>query len=1133
MTDDSIAPSPPPSDSTDAVQVAVRVRPLNAREKAAHLNPTLPSWQLSPSSITQCVNQKPVLANCFSFDHVFQPGIHNATVFNAIAKPVVASAIEGINGVIFAYGQTAAGKTYTMLGTPGDAGITPRSISHVFELIAQCTQRQFLLRASYIEIYNEVIRDLLVPSNDNLRIHEDMINKRVFVDAREEVVTAADDIMRIIAAGEEVRAVGETNMNDRSSRSHTIFTLKIESREITSADAEEDALSVQNEGVAIRASTLSLVDLAGSERASFTKAQGMRLVEGGHINKSLLTLGTVINKLSSGESRNISHIPYRDSKLTRLLQPALGGNARTAIICAITPSTLHMDETLSTLKFASRAKKVTNHAQTNEFLDDRAKLRRAEKKIASLQLEVQKLKSMVGVAANQSQPLLPAQVDHSERIRANEQKFDKLLAHLMQNALLPPEKAVETRRLSDMEMPASLRSALDLQVPYKSSSVCTAGEDGEHEQRLTEMRLKVMQAEGDRKRALLEIEFERRAMNDELGALVSASEQATRDRLVAERECDEALNALARSQAASLVDEIVTDAMNTSSLTHDLRDANRKLSVMGAIKKQNNELKAEVVTLQKELSEMRKREKRGVGPVMKEVRQEHSKRVEAETKLKGTRKQLQACKTEKACAIRDKNELERRMKTLTMENERHRNHTEKAQSRIEKAVSEAKKELQTALDEKEKGLSQALTDLSIVTDRRNVLEKQVTVLMETNAKLSSDLGARTDEKECAEERVVQLEDGIKGLQQRMQDMEAYSSDLTEQLGKVHLDLEEKKSELEDALRSRSETEKSELLAAKRAFAELEVRFLQGEKEVCSLKDSVKEGEADKVGLQDKLTVLVKEMAEYVATAENLRGKLKQCEEARDTADAEVASVRKEMGYEIEELQTCLQRCEEEKRMRGHGLEDNVKLRERIGELEVQIEDERSKWRELLEENEELRRKIGRLFLETETRMRELSEMASKLRSRDDKIFELEEEMGELSRGEGLIARLRSRISSKDMEIEDLRVQLRVGNEVLRERNLDGIYTDAEEFLKLKSSNKTLARDNAELQKKVDIMEKEKVELIQETYKLRKRIKLHDGERIESAIKRKIIEREHFHEECRRKKALREVDINSSVVNDSA
>ncbi|CAN8063931.1 unnamed protein product [Agarophyton chilense] len=380
----------------DKVQVAVRIRPLLKRELCTSTVAQSTNWSFSPTSIAQCIDNKPVPFHSFSFDHIFLPNATNEFVFETVARPVVASAVDGINGVIFAYGQTAAGKTHTMLGNQADPGVTLRSISDVFERISKLPSRKFLLRASYLEIYNEFIRDLLVPSNDNLKIREDVVNNTVHVNSHRKIVTSIDDVMKIVLAGEAIRSIGATNMNEKASRSHTIITITIESRDIDQLNTS----SIQSSGVAIRISTLSLVDLAGSERASLTRAQGKRLTEGGYINKSLLTLGNVIKKLSSCDSP--AHVPYRDSKLTRLLQPALGGNARTAIICAVTTAAIHTEETLSTLKFASRAKKVTNSAETNEFLDDRAKLKRAEAQIKSLKKEMKRLRSSLDTISAQS-----------------------------------------------------------------------------------------------------------------------------------------------------------------------------------------------------------------------------------------------------------------------------------------------------------------------------------------------------------------------------------------------------------------------------------------------------------------------------------------------------------------------------------------------------------------------------------------------------------------------------------------------------------------------------------------------------------------------------------------------------------
>ncbi|PXF49781.1 Kinesin-like protein KIN-7I [Gracilariopsis chorda] len=1194
MSDGDLRPPSPSSERDDTVRVAVRVRPINAREQAVALNPSAPSWQISTSAITQCVNNKPVHANRFSFDHIFQPGVSNHNVFDSIAKQVVTSAVDGINGVIFAYGQTAAGKTYTMLGTDSDPGVTRRSISHVFSLIASLSKRQFLLRASYIEIYNELIRDLLAPSNDNLRIHEDAINKRVFVDAREEVVTAVDDVMQIISKGETVRAVGETNMNDRSSRSHTIFTLKIESREMTCTDAEQDALNIQNDGLAIRASTLSLVDLAGSERASFTKAQGMRLVEGGHINKSLLTLGTVINKLSSGESRTSLHIPYRDSKLTRLLQPALGGNARTAIICAVTPASLHMDETLSTLKFASRAKKVTNHAQTNEFLDDRAKLRRAEKQIALMKNEMQKLQKLrsghvlnVDIAKVQREHAS----DLNSRVQAFEHKFEQIMLQLAQTDK-PVLRGSGMKHLrADIAAPISLVRALDLQLPPEHLSTAPGHADSETDTQMTQLRHKVLEAERDKKQAMVEIEYERRAMADEVQILIASSEQATKERLAAEKECDDALSTLARSQAASLVDEIVTQAMNTSTLTRQVKEGERKLSIMSAVTKENAQLKKERQSLQKEISEFRKREKRGIGPVMKEARQEYTKRVDVENKLKSVRKQLQKLKTERASMNKERSDMERKMKALTSENERHRSHTEKAQSRIERVVSEAKKEFQANLAEKEEELLSTKNDLATTKQREELLEKQVTVLMETNAKMSLDLGANANEREQLQEEKVQLQEELKDSQRQLQSSESQSTSLTEQLCKAHLEMEEKKAELEEALRARSETERTELAASQQAFTELEIRFIQGEKVIAELRDRIQADNDEMGALQDAIASLQSAESKHMQEIRHLKEALTTAEENQTNLKTEKEMIRKELASDIERLQISMKNAEEVQLSAVHGVqhvsggsdnnmdlsndpqtppktirnpeaehlmseipdsslpsgvrieledlrEENEKLYKRIDELmvnsdeaadlRVQVNKLTSAVGRLEEENDDLRKRIYRSLTESETRTKELLRLTNVMRVRDDTIHDLNGKLDELVRGEGIVASLRNRIAARDVQIEHLKRQVQVQNEALSENGVLEKYKDTQTLMKMEEANYTLRVDIERLQEKVRILEKERASMIAETFKLRKRIKSRDGERLEAAIKRKRIQSEEFLEETRRRKVLREVQANSTT-----
>ncbi|KXS18834.1 kinesin-domain-containing protein [Gonapodya prolifera JEL478] len=295
-------------------------------------------------------------------------------------------------GTIFAYGQTSSGKTYTMQGSHTQPGIIPLAIRDVFQHIVDVSHQLakpnlFLLRVSYLEIYNEQIKDLFNPKNDNLKIHENP-NRDIYVgDLTENIVCTPEAVSEWMLKGEGAnRHVGETNMNERSSRSHTIFRMVRWEQQFDSRTSFSGAYKV---------SCLNLVDLAGSERVGHTGAEGIRLKEGGHINKSLLALGTVIGKLSDAAGTDRMHIPYRDSKLTRILQPSLGGNARTCIICTVNPTALYVEETLSTLKFATRAKTIRNRPEVNEDVSEQALLRKYRKEINALKSQLDEVRNFV------------------------------------------------------------------------------------------------------------------------------------------------------------------------------------------------------------------------------------------------------------------------------------------------------------------------------------------------------------------------------------------------------------------------------------------------------------------------------------------------------------------------------------------------------------------------------------------------------------------------------------------------------------------------------------------------------------------------------------------------------------------
>ncbi|KAH1090436.1 hypothetical protein J1N35_017693 [Gossypium stocksii] len=273
--------------------------------------------------------------------------------------------------------MTSSGKTHTMHGDQRSPGIIPLAVKDAFSIIQETPNREFLLRVSYLEIYNEVVNDLLNPAGQNLRIREDA--QGTFVEGiKEEVVLSPAHALSLIAAGEEHRHVGSTNFNLLSSRSHTIFTLTIES----------SPCGENSEGEAVNLSQLNLIDLAGSE-SSKVETTGIRRKEGSYINKSLLTLGTVISKLTDGRA---THIPYRDSKLTRLLQSSLSGHGRVSLICTVTPSSSNSEETHNTLKFAHRAKHIEIQAEQNKIIDEKSLIKKYQNEIRALKEELEQLK---------------------------------------------------------------------------------------------------------------------------------------------------------------------------------------------------------------------------------------------------------------------------------------------------------------------------------------------------------------------------------------------------------------------------------------------------------------------------------------------------------------------------------------------------------------------------------------------------------------------------------------------------------------------------------------------------------------------------------------------------------------------
>uniref|UniRef100_A0A673GIN6 Kinesin-like protein KIF13B n=1 Tax=Sinocyclocheilus rhinocerous TaxID=307959 RepID=A0A673GIN6_9TELE len=383
------------------VKVAVRVRPMNRRER-----------DLKTKCVVDMEGNQTILYPVFAYDYCFwsmdeaeaAKFAGQDVVFQCLGESLLDSAFQGYNACIFAYGQTGSGKSYTMMGAAEQPGLIPRLCSSLFQRSVQ-EQREgesFTVEVSYMEIYNEKVRDLLDPkgSRQALRVREHKV-LGPYVDGLSRLaVTSYKDIESLMSEGNKSRTVAATNMNEESSRSHAVFNIILTHtlRDLKTGTSGE------------KVSKLSLVDLAGSERADKTGAGGERLKEGSNINRSLTTLGLVISALAEqGAGKNKSKfVPYRDSVLTWLLKDSLGGNSRTAMVATVSPAADNYDETLSTLRYADRAKSIVNHAVINE--DPNARI------IRELREEVEKLRSQLTEAESMKAPELKERLEESEKL---------------------------------------------------------------------------------------------------------------------------------------------------------------------------------------------------------------------------------------------------------------------------------------------------------------------------------------------------------------------------------------------------------------------------------------------------------------------------------------------------------------------------------------------------------------------------------------------------------------------------------------------------------------------------------------------------------------------------------------------
>ncbi|XP_036703145.1 kinesin-like protein KIF3A isoform X3 [Balaenoptera musculus] len=441
-------------ESCDTVKVVVRCRPLNDREKSMCYRQAVGVDEMRGTITVHKTDSSNEPPKTFTFDTVFGPESKQLDVYNLTARPIIDSVLEGYNGTIFAYGQTGTGKTFTMEGVravPELRGIIPNSFAHIFGHIAKAEgDTRFLVRVSYLEIYNEEVRDLLGKDQMQRLEVKERPDVGVYIkDLSAYVVNNADDMDRIMTLGHKNRSVGATNMNEHSSRSHAIFTITIECSE-KGVDGN----------MHVRMGKLHLVDLAGSERQGKTGATGQRLREATKINLSLSTLGNVISALVDGKS---THVPYRNSKLTRLLQDSLGGNSKTMMCANIGPADYNYDETISTLRYANRAKNIKNKARINEDPKD-ALLRQFQKEIEELKKKLEEGEEISGsdISGSEEDDDEEGEVgeDGEKRKRRRDQAGKKKVS---------PDKMVEMQAKIDEERKA-LETKLDMEEEERNKA---------------------------------------------------------------------------------------------------------------------------------------------------------------------------------------------------------------------------------------------------------------------------------------------------------------------------------------------------------------------------------------------------------------------------------------------------------------------------------------------------------------------------------------------------------------------------------------------------------------------------------------------------------------------------------------
>ena len=497
----------------ESVKVSVRLRPMSQDEISKGFEKIV---EIDQENASVRIRNPQGQYLSFTYDYSFPEDCTQEEVYEATAAPIVSGVLEGYNGTIFAYGQTGTGKTYSMDGKPtGDQrGIMPRAFDHIFEYIAaNSDSHEFLVTVTYVEIYNDQLRDLLSPNHDQaLKIREDPAHGVQLKGVTVHKVKDVDEINGLLNYGKKNRVVRKTNMNAESSRSHSIFTIVVET--LTKIDGQDH----------VRSARLNLVDLAGSERVAKTGAEGQGFKEGVNINYELMILGNCIAALTS---KGTTHIPYRDSKLTMLLRDSLGGNARTMMIAALGPASYNFSETMSTLRYAERAKKIENKPKVNMDPKD-ALLLKLKEELAELESKLAQ-KDQLDAQMGASDDVIAMMEAKLEEQRAEMAKASNMVQKEKDELL----KKMEKRRL-EIEKEKKKREGYQKKLDELSKILATSDKSqlmartAQNESAIREAKEKLRIREEKSKKLQMEME-ERRKKREQFEAQVASLQKDVGD----------------------------------------------------------------------------------------------------------------------------------------------------------------------------------------------------------------------------------------------------------------------------------------------------------------------------------------------------------------------------------------------------------------------------------------------------------------------------------------------------------------------------------------------------------------------------------------------------------------------------